>query len=97
MGRNKKISDSRKPGTITARLSESDMTGLEKIKESGGFEEISSALRWCIHFTVAMMRTIPAAVIEAVIVTEEDDQVEENTGEVLKQAESKTQQMQTIP
>jgi len=64
---------------ITVRLSQHDMNGLKKIKMSGEFDEVSSALRWCIHFTVAMLRVIPAAIIESFMITEA---TEENTQEI---------------
>jgi hypothetical protein len=70
---------------ISIRLSEADMSGLKKIQLSGEFEEMSSALRWCIHFTVAMLRIIPLAVIEGFMRTEEgdtNDQMEEPAKEV---------------
>lgn len=49
---------------ITVRLSENDLEGLEKIRVSGEFKDISEAVRWVIHFTVAMLRIIPLALVE---------------------------------
>lgn len=91
MGRHKQVHDAKKPNFITARLSESDLTGLQKIQKSGEFQEMSSALRWCIHFSIAMLRIIPAAVIETCLVTEtENDKMENSTEEVPDKTESKT-------
>lgn len=62
---------------LSARLSENDLEGLEKVRVSGDFEDTSTAVRWCIHFTVAMLRIIPLAVIEGFTRTEaENDQME---------------------
>jgi len=87
--------DSNKNSIITIRLSSSDMTGLNKIQSSGDFEEMSSTLRWCIHFTVAMLRVIPAAVIEAFMETEsqKNDQMEKGTNEVPNKTEIQTEQV----
>lgn len=92
MTRSKRIRDSNKNSIITIRLSGSDLTGLNKIQSSGDFEEMSSTLRFCIHFTVAMLKVIPAAVIEAFMVTEQErnDEMENSTDTIPKQAEDKT-------
>ncbi len=49
---------------ISVRLSENDIKGLEKVRVSGDFKDISEAVRWVIHFTVAMLRIIPLALME---------------------------------
>ena len=49
---------------ISVRLSENDLEGLEKVRVSGDFKDISEAVRWVIHFTIAMLRIIPLAVVE---------------------------------
>lgn len=61
---------------ITVRLSSADMKGLRKILASGDFEEVSTAIRWCIHFSVVMMKLVPAALIESFAMTEDNDTVE---------------------
>ena len=49
---------------LSVRLSENDLEGLEKVRVSGDFKDISEAVRWVIHFTIAMLRIIPLAVVE---------------------------------
>lgn len=58
---------------ITVRLSESDLKGLSKIQSSGDFTEISEAVRWCIHFSVALMRLIPIAILNSFVDTEVEE------------------------
>ena len=60
---------------ITVRLSENDLEGLEKVRVSGDFKDISEAVRWVIHFTIAMLRIIPLAVVEGF--TRTDAEMEE--------------------
>ncbi len=76
---------------ITVRLSENDLEGLEKIRVSGEFKDISEAVRWVIHFTVAMLRIIPLALIEGFMRTDaenegvkQDDTMEKPAEEVQK-------------
>lgn len=74
---------------ITVRLSESDLKGLSKIQSSGDFTEISEAVRWCIHFSVALMRLIPIAILNSFVDTEveevkPDDTMEKPAEEVQK-------------
>lgn len=76
---------------ISVRLSENDLEGLEKVRVSGDFVDTSTAVRWVIHFTVAMLRIIPLAVIEGFTRTDAgmeevkpDDQMDASTQEVQK-------------
>lgn len=66
---------------ITVRLSEADMSGLNKIKSSGDFEDMSASVRFCIHFSVALLRAIPAALINSFVETntaKSDEEVVKN-------------------
>ncbi len=56
---------------LTVRLSESDMNGLEKIRASCDFEDMSAAVRWCIHFASVILKIIPVAVATSFVETEE--------------------------
>ncbi len=56
---------------ITVRLSNADMRGLDKIRASGDFEDMSASVRFCIHFTVSLMKVIPAAIVTSISETEE--------------------------
>uniref|UniRef100_A0A6H1ZHZ3 Uncharacterized protein n=1 Tax=viral metagenome TaxID=1070528 RepID=A0A6H1ZHZ3_9ZZZZ len=67
---------------ITVRLSESDLKGLSKIQSSGDFTEISEAVRWCIHFSVALMRLIPIAILNSFVDTEVEEVKPDDTMEV---------------
>lgn len=58
---------------FTVRLSENDVQGLEKIRVSGDFVDTSEAVRWVIHFTVAMLRIIPLALMEGFMRTEDKE------------------------
>lgn len=58
---------------ITVRLSSADLKGLSKIQASGDFDEMSDAVRWCLHFTLTMMRMIPAAIINSFVESEETE------------------------
>ncbi len=76
---------------LSARLSDNDLEGLEKIRISGDFEDTSTAVRWVIHFTVAMLRIIPLALIEGFMRTDaenegakQDDTMEKPAEEVQK-------------
>ncbi|MDP2754424.1 MAG: hypothetical protein Q8P40_08550 [Nitrospirota bacterium] len=74
---------------MTVRLSASDLRGLGKIKASGDFEDMSAAVRWCIHFSVALLRAIPAAITNSFVETEiveekKDDSLENTSQEVPK-------------
>jgi len=60
---------------LSVRLSENDLEGLEKVRVSGDFKDISEAVRWVIHFTIAMLRIIPLAVVEGF--TRTDAEMEE--------------------
>lgn len=62
---------------ITVRLSANDLKGLDKIKVSGDFEDMSATLRWCIHFTTTMLRSIPAAIINSFAASEEEEKKKE--------------------
>ncbi len=77
---------------ISVRLSENDLEGLEKVRLSGEFKDISEAVRWVIHFTVAMLRIIPLAVIEGFTRTDtkmekvkQDDTMEKPLRDFIKQ------------
>jgi len=77
---------------LSVRLSENDLEGLEKIRVSGEFKDISEAVRWVIHFTVAMLRIIPLAVVEGFARTDagteeiiQDDKMEKPTEKVSDQ------------
>jgi len=56
---------------ITVRLSSGDMAGLKKIQASGDFEEMGAAVRWCLHFTVAVLKVLPAAIAVSFVESEE--------------------------
>jgi len=73
---------------ITVRLNATDMNGLKKIQSSGDLEDISTTIRWCIHFSVFLLKIIPAAIIESFVITEateENDTLEDITKEVSDQ------------
>lgn len=78
---------------ITVRLSEADLKGLNKIQASGDFGEMSAAVRFCIHFTISLMKVIPAALVASFSNTDadtekeinKDDPLEKPTEEVPKQ------------
>lgn len=77
---------------ITVRLSANDLKGLDKIKASGDFEDMSASVRFCIHFSVALLRSIPQALINSFIETEtveekKDDSLEVPPQEVPKPCE----------
>lgn len=61
---------------ITVRLSNSDIKGLSKIQASGDFEDMSASVRWCLHFTLTMMRMIPAAIMNSFVQTEQEPEPE---------------------
>lgn len=80
---------------ISIRLSAADISGLQKIQASGDFEDMSATVRWCIHFTLTMMRMVPAALIDSFMGTDEpshdiqelrsDDSLEKPAEEVSEQ------------
>jgi hypothetical protein len=75
---------------ITVRLSANDLKGLDKIRASGDFEDMSASVRWCIHFSVALLKAIPVALINSFVETNEaqpNDSLENTAGEVPAQAE----------
>ncbi len=76
---------------LSVRLSGNDLVGLEKIRVSGDFKDISETVRWVIHFTVAMLRIIPLAIMEGFTRTDAeteevkpDDTMEKPAEEVQK-------------
>lgn len=76
---------------ITVRLSESDLKGLYKVQSSGDFSEMSEAVRWCIHFSIAIMKLIPVAVVNSFVgiedtrvLEEKHDSLEDTTKEIHK-------------
>jgi hypothetical protein len=74
---------------ITVRLSDADLKNLSKIQASGDFEDISATVRWCIHFSGFLLKSIPAAVINSFVESEcveekKDEDNNKNKEEVLK-------------
>ncbi len=69
---------------ITIRLSAADMRGLDKIRTSGDFEDMSTSVRWCIHFSVAMLKSIPAAIASSFSETDTEEPPTEKAEEVIK-------------
>lgn len=74
---------------ITVRLSQNDVVGLKKVQASGDFEDMSTSVRWCIHFALAMLKQIPAAIISSFSETDAADIIEEK--------ETKDDKMEVAP
>lgn len=68
---------SRSKERITVRLSATDINGLKKLQASGSFEDISVTVRWCIHFTITMMRSIPSTLINSFAEIEKNEVMQE--------------------
>jgi len=75
---------------ITVRLSAYDLKGLDRIRASCDFEDMSASVRFCIHFTTSLMKVIPAAIVTSLSETDAEtekkyDPMEKPAEEVPKQ------------
>jgi len=67
----------KKSERVTIRFSSSDAKVLNAIQSSGDFEDRSTAIRFCINLTSAILKTIPASIGESFLETEETALLEE--------------------
>ena len=59
----------KKSERVTIRFSPKDVKVLDAIQMSGGFEDTSTAIRFCINLTSAILKTIPASIGESFVDT----------------------------
>ena len=64
-----------KNNKVDTRLSDNDFSSLVKIREMGEFNDLSSAVRFCIKFTASLMKVIPSALVENLITTSDESDI----------------------
>ena len=65
----------KKSDRVTLRLSAWDTKVVAKLQKSGGFEDVSTTVRWCISFTNTLLKKIPETIGESFLVMDEDGEV----------------------
>lgn len=60
----------KKSNRITLRLSQKESSVISKIQSSGDFENTSTTIRFCVHFTNTLLKLLPESIGESFLETE---------------------------
>lgn len=60
----------KKSERITLRLSSKEIKVVNRIQNSGDFEDVSTTIRFCINFTNTLLKILPASIGESFLETE---------------------------
>lgn len=63
----------KKSSRITLRFSSKEKSVMEQIQTSGDFEDLSTTIRFCIHFTNTILKILPESIGISFLETEEKE------------------------